>query len=640
MAGFAVLTVDWHSNSRSYSDNFINFVLSAVDLGRLRKFSPDEAADALQSAYGISLPLRVVQQIVRRAHKSKLLDKDALGAYSVSQKGLDSINGLVSDKRDLAREQRHLEAALVDFAAEFADISLTTVDAGVALIDYVETYYGTLMSASLGSGSIGSLPPAEPTQMQRVVAAFIDRISTSDPDRFSYVLRIAQGSMLVAALFTPTPIQQERSFHDTTLFLDTKLLIRLLGYEGERAQSSVSEYVNLAVAQGARVGYFDFTLAEMKSVFAWTQMQAKKGQLWSSRPGTVGAHYFAVDASPGQIDLDIASLESRLSKLGVANVSSPVFDPRFVIDETALEDRLRKSSPTYKHSALQHDVKALAAIVRYRRGRARDNLEDCRAVFITLNARLIRAAKSVADFIDEPWYVAMYEADVATLLWIKSPPAAPDLPREVLLATCLGLLNPSQSMWPNYVKELERLHESGELSDGELLLVRQKYEVSHLSFLVHSDSRGDEYEDDVVRSVRQVIDETVEDIRRPVREEMDNAAAQIGAKAAEAELALATLVSRSVASVKARSKAQASVLRFGITGILVAAVLLTLLPTIPVVFSDAIDSFGKVVLALAAIFGSLTAPGKAIAGAVEGNLVARRLRSLGLDAHIPSAPIK
>lgn len=64
-----------------------------------------------------------------------------------------------------------------------------------------------------------------------------------------------------------------------------------------------------------------------------------------------------------------------------------------------------------------------------------------------------------------------------TLVWLKKPLRAPDLPRRRILADCLSALRPTDELWTLYIQELQRLRESGDVSEEDFVLLKLSLEA-------------------------------------------------------------------------------------------------------------------------------------------------------------------
>lgn len=630
LTGFAVLTVDWSDNHTSYLDNFIDFVLSSIVASSLGALSSHEITNALYDSYGIHLPERVVSQILKRGVKLSVLDKGVGNLFQATAKGQRKVSSIRPRLIELSGEQSKLVEAFAEWVRDKHQISLTEETAIEALVNYVDTYYGSLMSTAIGSGSIGTLPPQEPSQLQWLSASFVKWASDNDPQSFAFLINVAKGSMLFAALFTPKLVQLDHQFNDTTILLDTKILFRALGYEGPEARDATLEYINLLVVQGAAVATFDFTLQEAKSVLGNSCQLAKLGKLWTSRPGTVGASYFLSNASPGQIDLDIAQLENHLRALNINVVMSPIYDERYVVDEQEIEDKILAKTRSYRDGALRHDVNALAAIVRLRHGSARDSLENCRAVFVTLNTPLLMVAHEVQDLRHEPWHVAMHDTDIATLAWIKSPPSAPDLPKQLMLATCLSVLHPTDSRWQAYIQVFEDMLSKGEVTDSDVVSLRELYEKDNLFFPPASNRSSNNIRANVVTSLEKVKLIEKETIESPLKQELLEAAEREAALRRDLEesqrvtAGLMATRAREESDLRAKCKTQGKWTNRSVaTALCLLLFITTFIPDLEV-HSKYWDLAAKGLFIVVCIFGSLLKPGKILGRKAENRFLSRK----------------
>lgn len=516
MASYAKLTIDWQTGERSHLDNFANFVFGAMASEGIREATPEKMASAVASKYGLRFPVAVTQQIARRAARQKQFERMPKGVFKIVDDALQAGLSHARMEQELQREQNKLVSIFQGWLDENNLSYPGTQDEILPmLLEYVETYFGTLLIGWAGSSYDRSLPSAQPDDNTRLTAAFIAHLDEGEPEAFKYLLNIVKGSMLSASLFSQGSDSPPGHFTSTTLVLDTRIVLRLLGCEGELSQNATSEYLEAAQRMGARLGCFDFTLSEIRKIMWSAETSARQGKLWQWTPGSTGAHFLDKGLDATDITLAIDGLEDDLVARGITVIANPSYDDRrTIVDEGAIEDLFRTLASNYKEDALRHDALALSAIIRMREGRAKPRLEDCRAVFVTTNSFVVRASRRVQDLRSEPWFVSIFDTDLASLIWVKTPLKAPDLPRGALIATCLSVLNPSEATWSRYVRELEGRHDRKEISDADLMIVRQALEARRLELSLS------EMEDDssVGARVSLSITEAREEVRREVLE--------------------------------------------------------------------------------------------------------------------------
>lgn len=556
MTAFAVTTVDWSSQRRSYLDNFINYALSVIPPDATTAFPRDSIRPRIIEEFNLILPAAIVNQLVRRAIKLGFLSPVGEFAVTLTEKGRREVAPIPYTLKKLASEQTKVSQRLVVWARNELHLEIEPARATNIILDYVETYYCSLMALSQpGSGTRFRLPKVEPSLEQRVAAAFITSLSESGDELFESIADMARGTMMVSALYAPGLVDTTRGFRNTTIYLDTKIVFRALGYEGEAAQQATSDLLSILARQHARLAVFEFTLREIQSVLEAVAHRARGGRMWGSRPGSVEAYFYRMNASNSQIEQHSIRVEGRMSQLGIhVDANPPYENHRFVVDEASIEETLRRGNPNYRPSALKHDVELIAAMVRSRAGRARGSLEESRATFMTLNSLVVTTARLAEREYKEPWPLVMFENDVAALTWVKEPLAAPNLPRHQLLATSLGLTNPGKHDWDLVIAEIGRLADSDEITDNDVILLRQRYEQQSLDFIASYASAGDTDRRVAARaSVADARDAIKRELEAPIQARNE----QLSVELADSHLEAAALRDQSEA-LSNRSAAQSA----------------------------------------------------------------------------------
>ena len=530
MTAFAVMTVDWSSQRRSYLDNFLNYALAVIPSDSTKAFPREAVRPSIIERFNLTLPGNIVQQLLRRGIRLGFLTAVGDAAVTLTEKGKREVSPIPYTLKKLAAEQVAVAERFVGWAVDEIGLVIESAQANAMLLDYVETYYCSLMSLARSDPSTQlSLPLIEPSPEQRVTAAFVAAMNQTDEALFDSIANMARGSMMVSALYAPSLVDTTRGFSNTTIYLDTKIVLRALGYEGEQAQQATTDLLMILKKQKARLAVFEFTLREIQSVLDAVAAKARGGRMWDSRPGSVEAYFYRTNASNAQIEQHSIRVESQIRALSVNIDPSPSYENhRFVIDEGEIERTLLAGNPNYRSTALKHDVELIAAIVRARRGRARQSLEESRATFMTLNSLVVNTARFAQRDYKEAWPLVMFENDIAALVWVKEPLAVPNLPRNQLLATSLGLTNPGKHDWNLYIAEFGRLLESGSITDDDVILLRQKYERDSLAFVGSTSGANDT---DKKREIRTSIEAAREAVRQeltaPIQAEKDQLASEL-----------------------------------------------------------------------------------------------------------------
>ena len=166
-------------------------------------------------------------------------------------------------------------------------------------------------------------------------------------------------------------------------------------------------------------------------------------------------------------------LENQLLRLGVQPVDQPLADPRLTTDEVRFQEMLEQVGYLSK-TALDIDLDALTAIHRLRKGRAAKTLAKSKAVFVTRNVNLVRVSSRFFEQRQLGPTVpnCVYDAAFTTMVWLNKPLAAPNLPRDRIIADAYAAMNPSYRLWREFLEEVERLQATANISEEDAHILR------------------------------------------------------------------------------------------------------------------------------------------------------------------------
>ncbi|MGH9321424.1 MAG: hypothetical protein ACRD3V_16250, partial [Vicinamibacteria bacterium] len=222
----------------------------------------------------------------------------------------------------------------------------------------------------------------------------------------------------------------------------------------------------------------------------------------------------------------LMTLPQKLKELGIEVIDTPTWtvEP----DEAELADAIEEEVHYLRDRAREKDVMSLAAVYRLRNGRRMLRFEDARAVFLTTNTTLARAASSFFRDLESNGAVplAMSLTMMSRLAWVKKPLAAPDLPAHLVRASAYAALNPSNALWRTYMEEADRRLAGGAISPDEYHFLRSSREAREALMDV---TLGDE---DAFTA--GTLDEIRDHFRRTIQEE---AKAETNVERAAKELA-------------------------------------------------------------------------------------------------------
>lgn len=456
------------SGRESRFDPFIPFIAEVIRESGADAMTLPELQGLIEDHTELRIPQGALHTMVRRAASHWHFVERRNGKVVVRRDRLDRFTMRPLQERFL-RDHQAVVAGIQRFAADRHDV---TVDADLveeALLNFVEER-AALLALRHPMGSHRATGPVGDVDLEYLIAAYLDHVRDHDPVAFAYVETVVQGVMWQTYLFVPDLGSVQRKFRDSTLLLDTKLLMQGLGWEGPELQDAVLELLDLARTCGARLAAFDITVDEVRRVLRAVAHALRAPGRSGDAPDAssrVEEHFLDQGIAPSRVETYAETLDDRLGELGVGIV---VADRRRTADRDDDRAALAAELGEYRHRrARDVDVEVLLQIDEARGAASPRVLEECRALFVTANQRHVDAARDHFD--EDPengrWPLAIREHDLATLLWLKRPLEAPDLPRKRLLADCYAAMRPTEELWERFLDTLDRLRASGDLREDD-----------------------------------------------------------------------------------------------------------------------------------------------------------------------------
>lgn len=518
----ALINVNWESHRRSYLDNFQPFVLEALRTNPSLAWDDATARDQLAAMFGLLLPTRVVGSLLKRCAQQGMATREH-NRYVLTTQGRSAGNpeGFAALQSNCRRQQRSLASSLARLANERFDLPWSEDSAESALATYIEAYAVPLLASSTRGDAVDVLDRS--AGQEYVVSVFVADIVRRDPEKFRYLDEMVKGSMLASALYLDVQADVDRKFARTTLYLDTPILLKTLGFEGPDPELAGRQVLEMVLGQGAALGCFEHTLREVTGVLDSAKNSLLSGTQKGDEPGVL-SYLRSTNAAASDVDLSIARLEAQIRGLGVSILPTPAYANELGIDETALEDLLQKRVGYAHRGARVADVNSLYSVHRARHGSAPRQLERCKAVLVTDNERLVSAAREFFDRQAHGWPLAMLENDLAALAWVKEPQRYPDLPRAQVIADCIAAHLPSQPLWTKVTEEIERLQSRGEINEADIAILR----FSHGASQAIMDATLGEPERATSANILAALESAKREVQAPIMAERDDAILRAG----------------------------------------------------------------------------------------------------------------
>lgn len=509
LIGYAVLRANYNANAPSFLDNFGGFVVEAVSCLEAGSGSSSDIATMIAERFGIFIPTLVVKRLVKRSVTAKIVEGNERSGYRLSARGAREVPRISEQIVRFEREQAELVAKFRAFLVITSPQHASESDSDLAeqLSAYFQSHSTVLLAQAL-RGESGSTAHNEPGY-DYLISTFVAHLSTVDQVAFGYVENAAKGAILASTVsLDMSGLKQD--LKQLTIVLDTPVMIDLMGWHGEAAETATKQLVALAQAVGASVATFEHSVRELDGVLsnAENALRPQKGIRRST--ARIEAHFISIGCRPADLAAMRSHLEDDLRSRDVQLIEKPQEYARYGLDESDLGDRLDQAIGYRSVGTRNYDVDSLSAVHRMRRGSTAPQIERLRAIMVTSNVDVARVASDLARP-DRQWPLAVTDFALAAILWVRRPNAAESLPTKQLIATAYAGMQPAPHLWSAYLDEVDRLVDQGAVSPGDAVIFRSGQDPRRALMEV---TLGEADELDA-STIQDVLDRIREEYRRP-----------------------------------------------------------------------------------------------------------------------------
>lgn len=472
----AVLKSNWDILKKDYIENFIPFLVHLIKRHSLSELSTDKIQSLFRKVFGINIPINSIKLILVRAKKRGYLKKYR-GVYAPIEEQIHEDNFHETYERH-KREHTKLVISLSRFSINDLNTNWTQEKAEKALLMYLETYDITSLSGYSNQQRITIKPENSPSNAKFIVNRFIQSIYEKEPELFKYFEDIVKGYMIANALFLADITRFSKRFENVAFYLDTEIILQLLGLQDEINQTASEELINLIYKEQGNLKIFRHTWDEVVGILEAFRT-ILSGPIKYPTYGYSIHYLIDKGCSSSDIDFLISGLDKKLSLSHIKVVDTPDYNSSLPINEEELQNELSRSMNYRKDDPLEKDVSSISAICRLRKREESINIENCGSILVTPNYSLAKVSTKYFTQVLPGARVPLCITDyyLTTLLWLKQPKLVDKHISKTIIASAYASVGPSEKLWRRYISEVDRLRNSNAISQDDHYTLLYSIEV-------------------------------------------------------------------------------------------------------------------------------------------------------------------
>lgn len=453
---------------RDALDCFIPFVTPYLNSIQGKQVTLDGIQEYLRDTYGFEIPLYAVEQMLPE------LDGSGLVSFERSLKIYKAIGG----------NQKEYQVSRDEIETDFNAIEENLSSHAKRLGFNDEPPSGNWGNALIGflRASIEETPLKitkikgvllEPKKVEiAIVGGYLRRLHHERELEFNRIVNVFMGILVEEFITSVSEVSQPVVGKNVIAFIDTAILLRLLGCSGHLHRTATEELIRYLQDTGFQTYFLPGNETEVAGILDAVIFTKDSGRELEGETADAIAS--------GEVSIsDIRSLKGTFPEaLAKKNVfaSDNLSDiessnARHQIDELGFSEFLKQESQKrgrlYGHQNRENDSGYLGTVMRVRAGTRSRDIFASKCIFVTSNKFLASSARKFLvikkDIQPQHCPPMMSVGQVATITWLlKDQKLAPEKAGRELLANCYAAIRPDQQWFKDFREGMEK---SGALSD-------------------------------------------------------------------------------------------------------------------------------------------------------------------------------
>jgi len=516
ITSLAILKVNWDERHSDHIDSFLPLFSNLIHVKKYSIIHPDTLRADFEKGYGLSIPYHPTIAILSRLRKRGFITRTQEG-YLPDYTKIDGGNfDIVSAEQ--TRKLNKLVLAIVDFGKTKYNVPLKEDDVEKALLEFFRDSELSIIYATNDEKIFPAIAVDKSTKF--LIAKFIHLAKNNEPTLFDFIIDIAIGSALSAAVVYGNELGEHFGgrMKNINFYLDTGYLFSLLGMDAKENKQAFEELTQNLINDGAKIKIFEHTYDEMMAIFSSAlHWMNQKSYEWSKASRTL-RYFITNDFSETDVEMFIARVPQILEKFKIEKIPKPDYNKHieYQIDESAFRKVIidaYKDDPYFdenqKKDTIDKDIESVYSICKLRHGKVPFTISEAGHVFITTNITLAKLSGHVQENEYCPFSIPPCVTDVfiGTLLWLQNPDKAVELNEKKIIADAYAAIQPDQNLVKKYLAQIEILKNDNSISENDYFILR----TSRVAFNLLSEATKNDPNNFAPKTTTQILDEINKD---------------------------------------------------------------------------------------------------------------------------------
>lgn len=432
-----------------------------------------------ESLYGFKIPMHPMNELINKMCHRGFIVKNG---FQLEPK-IDKIKNIIGDTNKFENYYDELIKSIQLYFESKYSIKVDESEVEILLIQFLNDFDADILS-SMNLKNI--LPDVHPNKEHYYILNNYLIEKYSDQTQIEKLLNLVIANVCINSIFF-SKSERKLSLHKTFIYLDTRIILRLSGLEGEFRKNEYLSMIELLLKCKVQLRLFQTHYNEVLGILDdciyWMQNKEK----YNSNFASPALRYF-VENKYDLSDVIIFKqcidklLKQYSIKIDVYNYADEN-ENQFMIDEEKMFKLIVneykvdncKFEETSKENIIWNDVKAISAIFRKRKGLKPNSLENVTHAFLTINNALARSSREYLLNENIEFYQfqeCMTDTFYASYLWFNTSLQDDSYLRKKTLANAMAYLELNPEIRRKYIVKLKELMQNKNIDEDTFYYLR------------------------------------------------------------------------------------------------------------------------------------------------------------------------
>ena len=465
------------------SSTFMPFVINLIRAEKINECTIEELSRHYNHKYGYRLEMFILRPILNIMQQRGLVDKKhekwVFKIDDLPDKNLDFEANVFEEKYNA------LINGFVDFCNAPQEINYVTADKIIS--DFIDENNFDV-KVYTGRGTFND----ESDAYRYFLSGYFQQLKDKNDSLFDFIVSLCESVLIKSYMFNEG--LKSGAFVNKTLYIDTPIIFRLLGYYGDFYKQEYQFLIQSLLDKNCKIYIFKRNYDEVVKVLQTAERYVENAHYDMSRSSDVCNYFRSQKLRAEDVAEEMELLNSHLSELGIELFNDQIDwnDKLFVESFDKIHDGImyeynvsKKSNRGLPETAVNIDTDSTMHIYSLRKNNNIIRLADASCFYVSSNFSFVNAIRKYNNkHYKDTISPVISDAFMGMIISGENSQKAQQIATNKVLSFCYSAYKPSRNMLNKFIELVDKEKESLRISEDEYIALRNHNMVN--DFLVKS----------------------------------------------------------------------------------------------------------------------------------------------------------